>query len=74
MSIAGKLLADETRAVRITAASALTGIPDSMFPDSMRGSRVHALQEYVNALALNADWPASNVERGNLHAQPRPAG
>ena len=49
MSIAGKLLADETRAVRITAASALTGIPDTMFPDSMRGSRVHALQEYVNA-------------------------
>ena len=69
VSIAGKLLADETRAVRITAASALTGIPDTMFPDSMRGSRVHALQEYVNALALNADWPASNVERGNLHAR-----
>ena len=52
VSIAGQLLGDETRAVRITAVSALTGIPDTLFPDSLRGSRVHALQEYVNSLAF----------------------
>jgi tetratricopeptide (TPR) repeat protein len=67
-SIAGRLLGDPTRAVRITAASALAGLPDGMFPDPLRSARVHALQEYANSLALNADWPASNVERGNLQA------
>jgi tetratricopeptide (TPR) repeat protein/nitrate/TMAO reductase-like tetraheme cytochrome c subunit len=66
--IAGPLLADPTRAVRVAAASALIGIPDTAFPDPMRASRVQALQEYANSLALNADWPASNVERGNLLA------
>jgi len=29
---------------------------------------VQALQEYANSLELNADWPASNIERGNLLA------
>ena len=66
--IAGRLLGDPVRAVRITAASALAAVPDAMFPDPLRASRVEALQEYANSLALNADWPAVNVERGNFHA------
>jgi tetratricopeptide (TPR) repeat protein len=68
LGIAGRLLGDETRAVRITAASALTGVPDTMFPEALRGSRVQALRDYANSLALNEDWPATNVERGNVLA------
>jgi len=64
--VAAPLLADSVRGVRIEAARLLADVPDERLPSDRRAARQTALQEYESALALNADWPAVNVNRGNL--------
>ncbi len=63
---ASPLLSDPVRGVRIEAANTLADVPDSQLPEGRRAARAAALQEYENALALEADWPSGSVNLGNL--------
>ena len=64
----------KVRGVRIEAANVLADLPDSAIPEYRRAERQAALQDYEAALALDADWPAVNVNLGNLRLrQGRPA-
>jgi predicted CXXCH cytochrome family protein len=64
---ASPLLTDPVRGVRIEAVRVLADAPDSQIPDGRLESRNRAMQEYVDALKLNADWPAENINLGNLY-------
>jgi tetratricopeptide (TPR) repeat protein len=61
------LLTDPIRAVRIEAARVVADVPDSQIPASQHTARERALQEYVDALQQDADWPAAHVALGNLY-------
>jgi predicted CXXCH cytochrome family protein len=63
------LLSDPVRGVRIEAARLLADIPDDRIPEGKRAARAAALLEYEHALALEADWPAGQVNLGNLRRQ-----
>ena len=63
---AAPLLNDPVRGVRIEAASVLADVPGTQLPDGKRGARQAALQEYEAALMQESDWPATNVNLGNL--------
>lgn len=66
---AAPLLSDPVRGVRIEAVRLLADIPDARIPEGQRAARAAALQEYENALALEADWPSGQVNLGNLRLQ-----
>ncbi len=63
---AAALLADPIRGVRVEAARLLADVPESAFAPEQRSARDGALKEYVDGLRLDADWPAANVNLGNL--------
>jgi len=63
---AALLLADPVRGVRVEAARVLADIPDDQLSAAQRGGREKALNEYVESLRLDADWPAANANLGNL--------
>lgn len=63
--LAGACLADPVRGVRLEAARVLADVPDTALPASLVNARLLAEQEYLQALRLNADWPAENVNAGN---------
>lgn len=64
---ASPLLDDSVRSVRIEAARVLADIPDSQLASNRVESRNGAMQEYMAAMKLNADWPAENSNLGNLY-------
>ncbi len=64
--VAAPMLADSVRGVRIEAARLLADVLDERLSTEHRVTRQTALQEYESVLALDADWPAVNVNRGNL--------
>ncbi|MCX7069009.1 MAG: ammonia-forming cytochrome c nitrite reductase subunit c552 [Methylococcales bacterium] len=64
---ASPLLDDSVRGVRIEAARVLADIPDSEMSANRMESRNNAMQEYMDAMKLNADWPAENSNLGNLY-------
>ncbi|MDD5321759.1 MAG: tetratricopeptide repeat protein [Methylococcales bacterium] len=68
---ASPLLIDPVRGVRIEAARILADVPDSQFPASRLSARKSAMTEYLDSLKLNADWPAENVNLGNLYMRQR---
>jgi predicted CXXCH cytochrome family protein len=63
------LLADPTLAVRVAAANALAELPDAKVPESLRGARARASQEYVAAQRYAADRPESHVNLGTYFAR-----
>ena len=63
---ASPLLSDPIRGVRIEAARVLADIPDSQLSASRIDNRNSAMQEYRDAIKLNADWPSENSNLGNL--------
>ena len=63
---AAPLLGDPVRGVRIEAASVLADVSDNNLPPDSRLARQNALQEYEAMLARESDWPATNVDLGNL--------
>ena len=63
---AAPLLSDPVRGVRIEAAQILADVPDNELPPGSRLARQNALQEYEAMLARESDWPATNVNLGNL--------
>ena len=64
---ASPLLADPVRGVRIEAARILADVPDSQIASSRLGAFKSAMTEYLDYLKLNADWPAENINQGNLY-------
>jgi tetratricopeptide (TPR) repeat protein len=60
------LLADPVRGVRIEAARVLADVADDQFPADQRRFREKATTEFVESLRQDADWPAANVNLGNL--------
>ena len=61
------LLTDPVRGVRIEAARILADVPDSQMTSGRLSARKSAMAEYLDYLKLNADWPAENVNLGNLY-------
>lgn len=63
---AAPLLADPVRGVRVEAARVLADIADEQLSPDQRSHRERATKEYIASLELDADWPAANVNLGNL--------
>src|SRR5258706_7876928 len=63
---AAPLLADPVRGVRIEAARVLADVADDRVPPDQRRARDKATNEFVESLQQDADWPAANVNLGNL--------
>lgn len=64
---ASQLLDDSVRGVRIEAARVLADIPDDQLAADRVESRNKAMQEYTDAMKLNADWPVENSNLGNMY-------
>ncbi len=64
--IAVLVLADPVLGVRIEAARLIADVPDTQLPPDAQVARKRALDELMESYRLNADWPAENVNRGNL--------
>jgi Flp pilus assembly protein TadD len=64
-----RMLDDPVRAVRIDAARALAGVPETDLPASTRASFVKAMQEYVAVQTYLADRPESHTNLGNMYAE-----
>jgi tetratricopeptide (TPR) repeat protein len=60
------LLADPVRGVRTEAARVLADVADDQFPADQRSLREKATNEYIESLQQDSDWPAANVNLGNL--------
>jgi predicted CXXCH cytochrome family protein len=63
---AAPLLASPVRGVRVEAARILADIGDDRLSPEQRGHREKAMNEYVESLRQDFDWPAANVTFGNL--------
>jgi tetratricopeptide (TPR) repeat protein len=63
------LLGDPVRGVRLEAARLLADIPVALVPPDQRPGRDKAISEYTESLKQDADWPAANVNLGNLYLQ-----
>jgi tetratricopeptide (TPR) repeat protein len=63
---AAPLLADAVRGVRIEAARVVADVADDQFAPEHRRSREKAVAEFVESLQQDSDWPAANVNLGNL--------
>ncbi len=61
------LLDDPVRGVRLEAARILADVPETQLAADRRQARDSATKEYVDSLMLDADWPAANINLGNLH-------
>ena len=68
---AAPLLADPVRGVRVEAARVLADVPDDRLTAGQRAQPRKALNEYLESLRLDADWPAANVNLGNLRMRQR---
>jgi len=62
------LLTDPVRQVRMDAARALAGEPESRLSPPQRAAFATAIEEYVAAERFNADRPEGRANLGNLHA------
>jgi tetratricopeptide (TPR) repeat protein len=60
------LLADPVLGVRIEAGRVLADVPESQIPADKLSALHTALQKYLDSLQQDADWPAANVNLGNL--------
>ncbi|MGY6276073.1 tetratricopeptide repeat protein [Methylomonas sp. MgM2] len=65
--LASQLLNDSALGVRIEAARILADVPEDQLPEEKRGPFHAALKAYINTLNQDLDWPASNVNLGNLY-------
>jgi predicted CXXCH cytochrome family protein len=66
VQIAAPLLVDPVRGVRIEAARVLADVADDQLSSDQRRQREQVTNEYVTSLQQDADWPAANVNLGNL--------
>ena len=68
---AAPLLASPVRGVRIEAARVLADVGDDELSPDQRGNRDKAMNEYIESLQQDFDWPAANVTYGNLRMRQR---
>ncbi len=66
LQIAAPLLSDPVRGVRIEAARLLADVPSERFGAAGQAAQAAAMQEYQNALDLEADWPSGRLNIGIL--------
>ncbi|MFO1171675.1 MAG: multiheme c-type cytochrome [Hyphomicrobiaceae bacterium] len=66
LQLLSPLLSDANRAIRVEAARALADIDPSRLPSEQAAALKQALGEYEDSLALNADWPSTQVSLGML--------
>lgn len=69
LPLAGPLLQDEVRVVRIEAANALAGVQRKHMNQDSGALLEQSLDEYVAAQELNADRVESHMNLGNLHVK-----
>ncbi len=67
--VAGSLLADPVRAVRVEAARVLAAAPVDGLTPKQRTDRVRAFAEFIEAQRANADRPGSHLNIGVFYAQ-----
>src|SRR5262249_22617798 len=66
--LAGRLLDDSAKAVRVLAAGLLAATPVDVISGSERAALDRAVDEYVAVQTLNADQPSAQVNLGNIYA------
>ena len=71
LEIAGPLLGDPLRAIRIEAASALVGGTEEQLAPDQRPALRRATDEYIAAQKYNADRPEARTNLGSFYAQQR---
>jgi predicted CXXCH cytochrome family protein len=69
VAIAGPLLADPLRAVRLEAVNTLVDVPLAQLSVEQRGAWQRAADEYVAAQKYNADRPESRTNLGTFNAR-----
>jgi tetratricopeptide (TPR) repeat protein len=69
VAVAGPLLADPLRAVRVEAAHALAGIAESQLGAEQRAAWSRAADEYVTVQRYNADRPEARTNLGSFYAR-----
>jgi predicted CXXCH cytochrome family protein len=69
VAVAGPLLADPLRAVRIEAAQALAGVPETQLTAEQRAAWQRAADEYVATQRYNADRPEARANLGTFYAR-----
>jgi Flp pilus assembly protein TadD len=69
LRVAGHLLADPVRAVRVEAVVPLADVPTEALTESQRVSFDRALDEFFQAQRANAERPESHVNLGLLHVK-----
>lgn len=67
--LAAPLLSDPVRQVRIDAARALAGVPETALNGQQRAARDEALAEYRAAQLVDADRPEAHLNLGALHVE-----
>jgi Flp pilus assembly protein TadD len=65
-SAAGACLSDPVRGVRIAAARLLADVSPDLLPAGQAGALDRANRDLESSLRLNSDWPAENVNAGDL--------
>ncbi len=68
VAVAGLLVADPFRAIRIEAARALAGVPESQLNAEQRAAWQRAADEYVATQRYNADRPEARSDLGSFYA------
>lgn len=63
---AAPLLSDPVCGVRLEAGRVLADVPDDLLPPDKQSTLHDVLRKYLASLQQNADWPAANVNLGNL--------
>lgn len=69
MRVAGHLLSDPVRAVRVEAVVPLADVPDGTMTRSQRVAFDRALDEFYQAQRANAERPESHVNLGLMHVK-----
>jgi tetratricopeptide (TPR) repeat protein len=69
VAVAGPLLNDPLRAVRIEAARAVVVVPESQLTAAQRTALARAVDEYVTTQRYNADRPEARTNLGSFYAR-----
>jgi uncharacterized protein HemY len=69
LTLAGHLLNDPIRAVRIQTARMLTAVPPEQLTEVQRQALKRAMEEYIAAQQANADSPEAHLNLGGLYRE-----
>jgi hypothetical protein len=69
LQLAGRLLSDAIRAVRIEAARLLAGSPAELVPQSQKAALASAISERIESEMASAERPENHMNLASLYAQ-----